>query len=397
MAHDQNHSAGPARIRQLNRSAILSHIRYKGSCSRSKLSPVLKLSPAAVSSVVNELLDEGFLRRAIPVSDSNRQGRPISLLELNPEAAYALGMILRPNGDVIEVASAWVDYTGFVRILTKLQIKIQPECVGIVTIIRNALRTLQNTVPNKDRISGLAIGIPGVVENDTIPIAPKLQCIEGSDLILKLRELIPYPVTFHNDVNLSTMSELHEQPRLREMTFCYLHIYSGVGSGISQHGVIHSGSGWAGEVGQLRIGRNNGQHLSFEQLLCTDGRLADLLSSLGHTENTLDALVPYIDARDKTVLKVIDDYCESLCDLIKVLHSVLDLDEVIVDFPSAQLFERLRPRVEVLIQDYPHKLKISAPASGYDACIRGAALTALNESLEIVELRDPNRTARTAS
>ena len=381
-------STGPTRIRQLNRQAVLAYIRNEGPNSRSALGPALSLSGAGVSSVVNELLAEDLLRESKGTVRDGRQGRPISLLELNPEAAYALGIVLRPSETRTELAMAWVDYTGHATALPDIEVNTHRTVEDLIKTIAESVRALEKAVPDPSRIVGLTIAVPGVVENDTIPMSPKLRCIEGSVFVEGLKGAIEYPVSFQNDVNLAATSELYQQPRLRELTFAYLYLYAGVGSGFSFRGEILSGSGgWAGEIGPLHLNRRDPNTRTFEQLLSTDGSLAKLLVSLGHPPQALDILADYIDQRDPKVLEVIDTYCEHLCDAINMINSILDLDEILIDFRSVKLFERLRPRLEILLQSSLRQPVISTPVMGNEATLNGAALSALNLNLDEIEFR----------
>lgn len=380
--------SGPARIRQLNRRAVLSHIRFEGPNSRSALTSALSLSGAAVSSVVNDLLTEGLLIEPEITSRDGRQGRPISLLHLNPDAAYAFGIVLRPSKTLTELGMAWVDYTGKATALPSIQVSKHQDLTALINSIQQAIDMLQKAVPCHQRVSGLTIAIPGVVDNNSIPMSPKLRCIEGTEFIEQLTQIIPYPMSFQNDVNLAATSELYQQPRLHELSFAYLYLYSGVGSGFALQGKILNGSGgWAGEIGPLHINRHHPNTTSFEHLLSTDGSLADLLESLGHPRDALNILAEYIDQRDPKVLEVIDLYCEHVCDAINILNSVLDLDEVLIDFRSDQLFKRLRPRLEILLQSSPRQPVISTPVMGREATLNGAALSALTLALENIEAR----------
>lgn len=339
-----------------------------------------------MSSVVNDLLEEGLLKESESTKRDGRQGRPISLLELNANAAFAFGIVIKPSKTVTELEMGWVDYTGKTTALPNIEVDEPQNTDALIKGIIKATGMLEAAVPSADKVFGLTLGIPGVVENNTIPMSPKLRCIEGTTFIEKIEKTISYPVNFQNDVNLAATSELHQQPRLRELFFAYLYLYSGVGSGIALQGKILNGSGgWAGEIGPLHINRRNPDTTSFEHLLSTDGALADLLESLGEPRNALDTLADHIDQRDTKVLEVVDLYCEHVCDAINVLNSVLDLDEVLIDFRSDKLFQRLKPRLEILLQSSRRQPIISTPLMGKEAALNGAALAALNLALETIE------------
>ena len=380
-------ASGPGRIRQQNRRAVLEHLRYHGDAPRSALGSALGLSPAAVSSVTNELLDDGLLVEPTTAPTGRRQGRPVTPLSLNPDAASAMGLLLRPALDHLSIETAWVDYAGHTRVVGHSQVPLPQDAARLTQHTMEAIEALVGETPAPNRITRLCIGIPGVVSGDSIPIAPKLQAACGSEFVNSLRGRCRWPVSLHNDVNLAATSELHRQPRLRQRNFAYLHVYAGIGSGIALKGRVLGGSaGWAGEIGQLRINRG-ADRPCFEELLSTDGVLADLLKSLGEAPSDLDKLAGYIDKRDERVLSIIDDYCDNLSDAIRVLHCVLDLDEVLLDFPADALFRRIRPRLDVLLQDMPRPVTVSSPAMGHQAALHGAALSALTESLPTIEQR----------
>ena len=392
--------SGPGKIRQLNRSAVLSHIRFNGRNSRLKIGKELELSAAAITSVVSELVEEGLLRKFEPTSDDKiaqtqgkSQGRPSTTLELNPNFACVYGLLLRPVGNVCYIEAAWADYTGAVHISETIIKSATDNYQSILSGIKQAISELQTLIPysKKKQIPnyGLAIGIPGVVENNTIPIAPKLPCIADPNFAKELEASFNFPISLENDVNLGALSELHHQPRLRALSFAYLHIYYGVGSSIVIENKMLKGSrGWSGEIGQLDVKYSKDSRPSFEQLLNVDGVLADLLESLGHPRDALDQLIPYIENNNTAVIDVLEQYSHQLFDAINVLHSVLDLDEIIIAFPSALLLKKLLPKINQLVDNMPHTLKVSTPViENHQASLHGAALCSLNVALETIEKR----------
>ena len=339
-----------------------------------------------MTSVVNELLGKGLLRESETTRRDGRQGRPISLLELNPESAYALGIVLSPTRENIVLGMAYVDYTGQATALPDMRLANDGDADALIKLITRATKALERAVPDPGRIAGLTLAIPGVVENETIPMSPKLRCIEGGAFVDTLKRKFKYPVSFRNDVNLAAISELYQQPRLRKLSFAYLYLYAGVGSSIALEGKVLTGShGWAGEIGALHINHRDPASTSCENLLSTDGSLADLLESLGHPRQALDKLAEYIDQRHSGTLEVIDRYCEHVCDAINILNSVLDLDEILIDVRSDSLFQRMRPRLEILLQSAPRQPVLSRPKLGKQATLNGAAITALNLALDDIE------------
>ncbi|HXR42274.1 MAG TPA: helix-turn-helix domain-containing protein, partial [Acidothermaceae bacterium] len=77
-------------LRRGNRSALLRALYFDSPTSRQELGAATGLSPASVSSVVNELLDAGLVIEAGAVNSDG--GRPRTLIEVNPGYAKVIGI-----------------------------------------------------------------------------------------------------------------------------------------------------------------------------------------------------------------------------------------------------------------------------------------------------------------
>jgi predicted NBD/HSP70 family sugar kinase len=385
---DKIKAAGPARIRALNRKAVLNYIRKNGPISRSGLIPALDLSAAAVSSVTNELVEGGLLRPAEPgvASEYASRGRPKSPLELNPDAVYAIGLRLHPVDRQCRIQRAWINYAGHIERLPAQVFNDYHNTDGVIDAILAALSSVEQSVPDRHKILAATIAIPGPISQNEVLIAPSLRAIEGRSFAPAIAHQANYPISLLNDVNLAVLSELHLQPRLKQLNFSYLYIGLGVGAGVGLDGSLWSGNGWAGEVGHLRISRNGDEPpKSFEEMLSTDGAFVDESNRLGLAHDDLDGIAQADIDNNKGTSSALDDYARTLFELVLVISSVLGLDEVIIDFPSDLLFSRLQSRFKLLLTQQPLQLAISSPVKGNGAAVRGAALAALDLAIDQVE------------
>jgi len=381
-------AAGPGRIRALNRKAVLAYIRKNGPTPRSDLIPALKLSAAGVSSVTNELVNNALLRADLPGagSDLGARGRPKSPLALNPDAAYALGLRLQPVDGRCRIQMAWIDYAGQIRQLEPLVFDDFKRADGVIDAVRSALSILEQAVPDSRRIRSAAVAIPGVVTRDDVLFAPALEVIVGRSFASAIASQIDYPIALANDVNLAVLSELHAQPRLSQLNFAYLYIGAGIGAGLGLRGQLWTANGWEGEVGHVCINRGSEPRASFETLLSPSKAFAAETKRLGLAPDNLGAIADAAAGGDQATKAVLNEYAQILCELILVLVAVPGLDEVIIDFPSDRLFSHLRPILEGLISAQPLKVAISSPAEDDGAAVRGAAISALDVTIEQVEL-----------
>ncbi|MFF1413202.1 ROK family transcriptional regulator [Streptomyces sp. NPDC058289] len=150
-------------LRTGNRSAVLQQLYFGGPLSRQELGPATGLSSGSVSNVVGELVADGLLEEA-GIVDSDG-GRPRTLLRVAPASAHMIG---------IDVGETRVRVELFDLTLTELartELPLQPRgCydVGpIVDHIRSGIATvLERAEVGSDRLLGVGIGVPGIVDRD---------------------------------------------------------------------------------------------------------------------------------------------------------------------------------------------------------------------------------------
>src|SRR5213593_4754943 len=88
-------TASTGLTRDLNRAAIFRIIGASGPIARTHIARRLGLSPATVTSVTRELLDQGLLRVAERAPSNG--GRPALLLEIVAAAATSFGVKVAPD------------------------------------------------------------------------------------------------------------------------------------------------------------------------------------------------------------------------------------------------------------------------------------------------------------
>ncbi|MCY0937212.1 ROK family transcriptional regulator [Streptomyces sp. H34-S4] len=150
-------------LRRGNRSAVLQRLYFGGPMSRQELGPATGLSSGSVSNVVGELVADGLLEEA-GIVDSDG-GRPRTLLRVAPGSAHMIG---------IDVGETRVRVELFDLALTELartELPLQPRgCydVGpIVDHVRTGIATvLAQAGVGTDRLLGVGIGVPGIVDRD---------------------------------------------------------------------------------------------------------------------------------------------------------------------------------------------------------------------------------------
>lgn len=108
-------SANPSSIRDINRTSVLNIIRRKGPISQTEILKVLSLQPSTILRITQDLLDEQLI---IPIGQGKqnaRGGRRATLLEINGDGAYAIGVDLNADEIIVVLLNLTGRVIGDVR------------------------------------------------------------------------------------------------------------------------------------------------------------------------------------------------------------------------------------------------------------------------------------------
>lgn len=227
---------------------ILDILRRQGPISRPDISKEMGINVVTISNYVDEFIKNNLVyEKELDVSEGGR--RP-TLLDLNPQAGYAVGVGL----NLMNMVGLLIDLKG--NIITKTQVSRPKASVKEITecvleITREILRRSKDYLPH---IKGIGVGIAGLInkEDGSIHWPQKMDhYYTYASVDIQLRELIEkefnLPALIENDATSACFGEhwLDLERSLKNVLF----MFSGVGCGIMINGEIYTGiNGYAGEV-----------------------------------------------------------------------------------------------------------------------------------------------------
>ncbi|MFI7407188.1 ROK family protein [Streptomyces sp. NPDC049627] len=148
-------------LRRGNRTAVLRRLYFDGPLSRFELGPATGLSSGSVSNVVAELIADGLVEEAGSVDSDG--GRPRILLRVVPGSGHMIG---------VDVGETRVRIGLFDLTLNELAHAERPleqqryEVDGIVGHVRDGIaEVLTGAGIGPERLLGVGIGVPGIVEH----------------------------------------------------------------------------------------------------------------------------------------------------------------------------------------------------------------------------------------
>lgn len=232
----------------MNEQLVLDHIRGNGASSRVDLARVTGLSRPTVSAAMSGLVDAGLVRQA--GSLSGRPGPATLLYDLNPDAAYVLG---------VDIGREWIRV-----VVADLKGNFRAQRDG-----RNSARTASELVRRTralvhraaddasiewSAITYAVIGSPGVFDPGTggMMLAPNLPDWGQPGLVDRMRDTLRVALALENDVNLAAVGEHAYGHGKGRHHFVLVSVGTGLGMGIVIDGQLYTGfRGAAGEVSYL--------------------------------------------------------------------------------------------------------------------------------------------------
>ncbi len=256
-------------VRRHNLSLVLRAVRdegERGEATRAGVAARVGLTRAAVSSLVEQLMDSGFLTES-GKTFSGQGGRPGTALKVARTGPAGLGVEI--NIDYVSVCVVDLAGTGRVRQTEHLDNRGAPAEEALARAARIAARTLESAYEQELRPVGAALALPGLVSGGSVRQAPNLGWNEVpaqelfADALAALRPGHPVlPVASENEANLAALAELWFGGLGDVRSFLYLTGEIGVGEYFVLGGELLRGAqrspGRSGMWWWIRRGRSAG-------------------------------------------------------------------------------------------------------------------------------------------
>jgi len=254
-------TADPEFMRAINRFHVMDAIRRFGPISRVEIAERTDLSPPTVSAITAALIeDELIVPRSIGAVRDTTRGRPRVMLELNPDAAYVVGVKLAPD----QITVAATNFRADVLKTLSMPIRIDRQPVNVIAdLVEDGVRRcIADAGLAIERISGVCVGLPGVVERASGRCRQSLIFRErdvpfGDEVSARLG----VAVTVDSDVNLVTLAE-HWFGHGRGLDdFLVVSVEHNLGLGIMHNGELFRGAnGLSPDLGDFLVRQPNGKN-----------------------------------------------------------------------------------------------------------------------------------------
>lgn len=252
-----------ASMRSNNSKAVLDAIRFSDGISRKALASQIGLTAAAITNIVNALLEEGYIVEKGELQ-SNASGRRQIELAINPAFCYEIGVELSASKIICLLA----DFST--HILAKKIVPISKEAsvdaiVGLITsTIDNVIR---DSGVSRDAVRGIGLATPGPYDLNagTMINPPNLKSFSNIPIRDIIQQKTGFPVEFEHHMAAAGFCEawMGDAKDSKCMFLCSVLDVGIAGSALIDGKIFHGFCNGSGEIGHMII-EPNGE-------LCTCG------------------------------------------------------------------------------------------------------------------------------
>jgi predicted NBD/HSP70 family sugar kinase len=391
-------AASQGRIADYNQTVILDAVRRaEDGISRVELASSTGLSAQAVTNIVRQLIGAGLIAegRRAPIA----RGKPRTLLHLNPDGQYAVGVHLDPAVITIAILNMVGETLAHGRRST-------PAHPDPDEITRDAAEWIDELIAeagiSRNKIVGVGIAAPGPIdiERGVIVDPPNLEGWQSVPLRDALRDAVGLPVLLDKDVTAAAAAEKWHGDG---GDFLFFYLGTGIGAGlVINNEVLRGPTHNSGQIGNIIVdnagvkcpcgyrgclGEGSQPRMLVHQGIVTGGLDHDVdLDDRPQVEAALIELADRARAGNAAAEAILGNMVRGVLKACEDIALLLDLDHVVFGGPHwSTLSPFFTPeRVAELQRRHNlqsiHKLTVSGTRIGADVGAIGAASLVLDHT-----------------
>lgn len=365
-------------VKKNNRNRVFRYIHKCGTTSNPDISYELKISLPTVTQNTKELLERGLIREIGELKSTG--GRRAKALAVAEDFRYAAGIDITRN----HVGMMLVNFAGEIVRYDRIPLAYREEEDYYREINGRLERFLEGHVPEREKILGIGISFPGIVDFDRQAITYSHVLGVKKLPFARVSSFFSYPCSFINDANAGAYAEgiCREEPE----RFFYFSLSNTVGGAVFSYNELQQGKNFrCGEVGHMTIVPEGKKcYCGKEGCLdayCSAWPLADRAG--GKLEKFFEGL----ERAGAEEVRLWDQYTSYLAVAVNNIHMILDCDVVLGGYVGSHI-EPYLPEIRQKVAgrntfqedgDYVKACKYKIEAAAY-----GAARKVIEDYIELV-------------
>jgi predicted NBD/HSP70 family sugar kinase len=379
----KNNVTNSAGMKYRNRQTILSIIS-RDPISRAELARKTGLTRAAISIIVDDLIDNGIILE-IGATESECGRKPV-LLDIKSDCFFAVGVDISRAGCRCGI----VDLKGKVRQKKEININSKSVDQAVEAIGMAVNKLVKNSGIPKEKILGIGVSCPGPVDisSGTVLNPPNFDLWHGVDLVGRLKKKLDYSIYLENISMSLAIAEKNFARGTEFKNFILLAVDDGIGAGIIIDNKPYRGArGFGGEIGHTSIDMN-GRKCSCGNRGCVEiyGCIPSILKEGRAFDKSLSGWSDVVDRAEAGVeacISLIDREARYLSHAVVNAMNILDLEALIltgaIGYKPDILSAKVRGYIESMsITRDIHRIEVTGSLIEKDSGIISASVNVID-------------------
>jgi len=287
----------------INKNRIINLLYINKTLTNAYLVKETGLSLPTVSSLLAELSEENFIE--IQGAGESSGGRRPNLVGLTNDAFYSIAVDIERYTAKIALLNSNNDILGEIK---QFDINIYDKEETVNILANNINDFLENLSSNKNRLIGIGISLPGLINSEK-GINYNFLNFDKISVSELLQKKTGQPVFIINDAQARALAELRYGKARNAKNALVIYLGTGLGTGLIIDGKIYKGStGFAGEFSHVPVVDNGilchcGKRGCLETI--ASGAALERLAKEGLERGEDSELINYLD-KEKNRIKYMD-------------------------------------------------------------------------------------------
>ncbi len=392
-------------VRDNKKKRVLQCIKNNSSISRSEIAARIHLSKPTVSALVDELIQESWVRELGSGKSTAQGGRRPIKLQFNEKAGYVVGTDIGGT----KVKTVLADLGGNIVASSNFRTSQYLKTGVLRQISKEVEEMIEESGINPSQIWGMGAGVPGITdtENGVVIEAPSLDWVRYP-FLAEARKYFPYPVYVDNDVNVAALGEQWLGNAKNKGNILFIAVGTGIGSGIIINNRLYRGSSSAaGEIGYMVTDK---EHIKsdFQPVFHRYGYLESVAGGKAIGERLTSKIRQYPEhplykevaagelpsemafkfarAGDRLALEVVEESIEHLAYGVINAASLLNPEVIIFGGGVMKSADFILPRLKETVSQYlPSSVELNISGLGDNAGVLGSVSMFLREHESIIQ------------
>ena len=316
-------------IKTNNKKRIIKLLSKEKELTKLEISRKLDISVPTVTTVVEELKEEGLVEEAGMASSTG--GRKPVIIRFLPDSRYSIGIDL--GKDYVRAILTNLDSKIIEDKSCELSVLREEE---VLNVVKNLIEDIVKKSDIKDRLLGIGLSLPGTVDENELMLKVATNFRLKNISFKELYSHFNLPIYLENEANAGALAESKLGIAKDLSNLIYISVTEGIGGGIFINNDMYKGRDRrAGEIGHMCIARN-GRQCNCGRKGCWETYASNRALIKAYCEKSnekikcINEIIRKYKEKEEKAVAVVGEYMDSLAEGIQSLIFIFNPDYIVI-------------------------------------------------------------------